>query len=80
MTWYFDPSGATFDLYDHEGAQVATAVPFDGTWPNPPGYPQAVLDEMNGLARSYYAANGWDDYLLAAMADVWFGQIEEGTP
>lgn len=80
MTWYFDPSGQTFDLYDHEGALILSDVPFDGTWSTPPGYPQEVLDEMNTLARNYYATNGWDGYLLSALADVWFEQIEEGTP
>lgn len=80
MTWHFDPSGDTFDLYDHTGAEVSSDIPLSGGWPDPPGYPQEVLDEMNSLARDYYATNGWDSYLLAAMADVWFNQIEEGTP
>lgn len=80
MTWYFDPTKETFDLYDHEGTLVASGVEFSGSWSDPPGYQQAVLDQMSTMARDYYATNGWDGYLLAAMADVWFGQIEEGTP
>lgn len=79
MTVYFDASGTSFDLYDHTGTQVATDVPFSGTW-RPPDPPQEVLDELYTLAKDYYSQNGWDGYLLEAMADVWFNQIEEGTP
>jgi len=61
-------------------AAIMAGVPFTGEWSDPPGYPPEVLDKMDSLARDYYAQNGWDDYLLSALADVWFEQIEEGTP
>lgn len=81
MTIYFDATGGeTFDLYGPDGGEIASDVPFSGSWEHPPGYPEEVLDELYSLARDYYVANGWDEYLLRAMADVWFHQIEEGTP
>lgn len=79
MTIHFHPHGETFDLYDNSGEEIASDVPFSGTW-SPPDPPQEVLDELKDLAENYYAANGMDGYLLSNLADVWFNQIEEGTP
>lgn len=80
MTIWFDASYETFDLYDHTGVEIASDVPYSPPWSDSPGYPEEVLDKLYDVATDYYAANGWDDYLLQLLADVWFDQIEEGTP
>lgn len=73
MTCYFDPSGTTMDVYDHEGAPVAEDYEFGGSWSG--DYPNAVLDILYDAredGRSSYNAE-----LNACMAGE---QIEMGTP
>lgn len=83
MTWYFDPTSDTFDLYDHTGAQVASDVEFSGVWSDPPGFPkQVVYDEMDAIAvQAYQDAGGTVDlYVLQTLRHAIFDLIEEGTP
>jgi hypothetical protein len=81
MTWYFDPSGTTFDLYDHTGTKVRKNVEFGGTWSG--DFPRnAVFDEMYDVTQQSYADAGGvvDEYVLLVLAEALFEQIEEGTP
>jgi hypothetical protein len=76
MTWYFDPSGTTVDIYDHTGALVAEDREFSGSWSDPPGYPQVVLEVM----RESMDGNQPSAYNQTLLADAATGNIEEGTP
>lgn len=80
MTWHFDPSGETFDLYDHTGNLVASDVPFSGSWSDYPPEVTAKMREIwegevnlgNSPVMSEYAGR-----LLMHMVE---GDIEGGTP
>lgn len=74
MTWYFDPSGDTMDVYDHTGAKVASGREFGGGWNG--DYPSEVLDVMyENLEGDQPSA--YNQSLIAAASCE---QIEEGTP
>jgi len=81
MTWYFDPSGTTMDVYDHTGTMIAqdrlipeTDESGEGNWMG--DYPDEVLvvmrESMDGDQPSAY-----DQSLLADAATE---NIEEGMP
>lgn len=74
MTCYFDPSGTTMDVYDHEGTIVGESVEFGGSWTGE--YPQMVLDVLYE-ARDGNTPNAYNQELLFCLAAE---QIEEGTP
>lgn len=76
MTWYFDPTGTTMDVYDHEGALVAQDRSFSGRWSDPPGYPDEVLEVM----RESFQTGGPSAYNQALLRDAATENIEEGTP
>lgn len=76
MTWRFDPSAETVDLYDPNGNLVAEEISFSGSWS---GYPREEL-------RTEVAAHLASDALLSTeQAVVWAfqwlsGDVEKGTP
>lgn len=85
MTWYFDPTDTTMDVYDHTGTLVAEAVEFGGSWTG--AYPTAIRDVMLDHAREQSnlgdansespAASAYTvETMLALLAD----DIERGTP
>jgi hypothetical protein len=76
MTWYFDPAGETFDLYAPDGTQVASDVPFSGSWAD---YPDPLPDE----ARRAIAALDLDVETATGIswtAELAAEDIEQGTP
>lgn len=81
MTWYFDPSGRTIDVYDHTGSLVREDVEFGGSWEG--DFPRNVLlDIMYQEAKASYndAGGAVTQYVLLTLAEATFEQIEEGTP
>lgn len=74
MTWYFDPSGTTMDVYDHEGDLVAEEYEFSGSWTD--GYPNEVLTVM----RETMEGDQPSAYNQSLLADAATGNIEQGTP
>lgn len=76
MTWFFDPSGNTIDVYDHEGTIVVEDRAFSGSWDDPPGYPQEVLTVM----REAMEGDQPSAYNQSLLADAATDNIEEGTP
>jgi len=76
MTWHFDPTGTTVDIYDHTGALVAVRLPFPGSWSD---VPDVVYEVMADEARKTAAA-GDLEYAAAVFADGIADDIEEGTP
>lgn len=77
MTWYFNPSGTTVDVYDHTGTLVASGREFSGRWTDEP--PQVVYDVMDEEAVSAYE-NGDTMRMLQCLRHGAFGLVEEGTP
>jgi hypothetical protein len=76
MTWYFDPAGETFDLYAPDGTQVASDVPFSGSWADyPDPLPAAALNHIRDSIGTIETATAidWLGQLIA-------GDIEQGTP
>jgi len=76
MTWYFDPSSDSIDVYDHTGALVAEGRAFSGAWS---GTPDMVYEVMADEARKAAAAGNLE-YAAAVFADGIADDIEEGTP
>lgn len=76
MTWYFDPSGTTLDVYDHTGSKVASNREFSGVWSN---FPDEVLTVMQEEAEDAVANND-TTRALYCVAYAAFEDIEEGTP
>lgn len=76
MTWLFDPSGTTMDVYDHEGTLVASDRSFSGRWTDPPGFPDEVLDVM----QESFQTGGPTAYNQQLLRDAALNNIEEGTP
>lgn len=77
MTWYFDPSGETFDLYDHNGDLVAEGVVFSGSWTDE--CPQEVYEEIDKEAVKAYRNNN-TSRMLQCLRHGAFELIEEGIP
>jgi hypothetical protein len=76
MTWWFDPTNQTIDIYDHTGALVAEGREFSGVWSD---YPDVVTTVGNEeVAEAIDSADL--PYALTATADLAAGNIEEGTP
>lgn len=74
MTWYFDPSGSSYDGYDPSGTQFVTGREFSGTWSG-----EAPADYYTVAAQHLQNAPDTDTGL------AWAGQliaddIQEGTP
>jgi hypothetical protein len=78
MTWHFDVSGDTFDLYDHNNDRVRSNVSFSGSWTG--SCPDEILLVMEEVAVAEYQSNGFSDYLMALLRDAIFDNIEIGTP
>ena len=81
MTWYFDPDGATIDIYDHTGAKVREGVMFNGSWSG--RFPRGpIFHAMYAEARAAYndAGGTITEYVLLTLADATFEQIEQGMP
>jgi len=76
MTWHFDPSGKTIDVYDHTGTQVASDRPFSGVWSDIPGEVLAVMNEQAVAAFE----SGDTLYTLQTLRHAAFELVEEGTP
>jgi hypothetical protein len=76
MTWYFDPSGTTMDVYDHTGAIVREGYEFGGGWT---GTPDIVYEIMADEARKA-VGNGNIAYAAEVFADGIADNIEQGTP
>lgn len=74
MTWYFDPSGTTMDVYDHTGDRVATGREFGGSWSG--DFPDEVLVVM----RETMKGNQPSAYNQTLLADAATENIEQGTP
>lgn len=74
MTCFFDPSGTTMDVFDHQGDLVAEDVEFGGSWSG--DYPNKVLDVLYD-ARDGDSLNSYNQELLFSLAGE---QIEQGTP
>lgn len=78
MTWYFNPSNTTMDVYDHTGALVAQDREFGGAWSG--DFPDKVLEVMDETAVEEFQANGITIYALQCLRHGAFELIEEGTP
>lgn len=89
MTWYFDPSGETFDLYDHTGSKVRSNVQMaDPSWQDfdagiDPGAPPELRQEMRDIWEQ--EANLGNSPVMSVYAGktlmhMMDGPIEEGTP
>jgi len=76
VTWYFDPSGETVDVYDHEGSLVAEGKEFYGSWSGVPDVVFTVMDEQAVEAFQ----NGDTMYVLQTLRHGAFELIEEGNP
>lgn len=84
MTWYFDPSGKTMDVYDHNGSLVAQDRDYgrlvDGemvyTWEGEA--PQEVYKVMDEEAVKAFP----DDTIriLQLLRHGSFELVEQGTP
>lgn len=74
MTCYFDPSGTTMDVYDHDGNLVAEDYDFGGSWSGE--FPNEVLDLLYE-ARDGNSPSSYNQELLFCLAGE---QIEKGTP
>lgn len=79
MTWYFDPGGTTMDVYDHEGATVATRRSFGGSWDTERGFPDEVLDVMQEVA-TVALDDGEVAYAIECAMHAAFEDIEAGAP
>ena len=76
MTWSFDPSGETVDIYDHTGSLVAEGREFSGVWSDHPDVVATVA--LEAVTDAIDTADL--PYALTAVADLAAGNIEEGTP
>lgn len=76
MTWYFDPTDQTIDVYDHTGSIVADGRPIDGSWSR---FPDDVLEIMDLEAVAAFERNDMA-YVLQTLRHGAFELIEEGTP
>jgi hypothetical protein len=76
VTWYFDPSGTTVDIYDHTGSLVAEGREFAGIWSDYPDVVATVVTEEVTQAID----TGNLPYALVAVGDLAAENIEEGTP
>lgn len=66
MTWYFDPSGKTYDAYDPSGTQFITGREFSGSWSNtPPDDFYSVASQHIQNAPDIDTALGWVGELIA---------------
>jgi hypothetical protein len=74
MTCYFDPSGTTVDVYDHEGNLVGESIEFSGSWSG--DFPREVLDVL----REAMEGSKPSAYNQALLADMAGENIEQGTP
>lgn len=74
MTCYFDPSGSTMDVYDHEGTLVVENFEFGGSWSG--DFPREVLDVLYAN-REGSQPSAYNQELLFCLAAE---QIEMGTP
>ena len=76
MTWNFDATGETVDLYDPDGNLVSESVEFSGAWSE---YPQAELrDEVASHLTSDAPASTEQAVLWAFQ---WLaGDVQEGIP
>lgn len=84
MTWHFDPTNQTADVYDHTDSVVATDVPVtswtidnDGNIQDPP---TSVLQVMEDEIVAEFQANGTSNRFLQILRDAVFLNIQEGTP
>lgn len=86
MTWLFDASGNTMDVYDQEGNLVAADRVFgsndpdndNGSWSG--DFPDEVLEVMDETAVAEFQASGITMYALQILRHAAFEKIEEGTP
>jgi type II secretory pathway component PulF len=76
MTWLFDPSDETVDIYDHTGSLVDEGREFAGAWSDYPDVVATVVTEEVTQAID----TGNLPYALVAVADLAAENIEEGTP
>jgi len=76
MTWYYNPSAETVDVYDHTGTLVRESVGFSSTWSD---VPEPVYDCMADAAREA-AAGGNLEYAAEVFGDAIADDIEEGQP
>ena len=74
MTWYFDTSDTTMDVYDHTGALVAESREFGGSWSG--DFPNEVLAVM----RESMDGDQPSAYNQALLSDAATENIEQGTP
>lgn len=77
MTWYFDPSGTSLDVYDHDGVKVASGREFVGSWRG--RFPSEVLTIMQEQAEAAIA-NSNNEYAIKTVLEMAGENIEEGTP
>lgn len=84
MTWHYtyDYETNTGNVWNHNGQQVATDYPIEGTGvPSSFGNaPDFVRDVMMQEAVAEFQANGWSNELLLILRDAIFEQFEEGPP
>jgi hypothetical protein len=83
MTWYFDPSGTTMDVFDHTGAKVREDYEFSGAWSgqHPDAIPKIMREEAEansnvGSGNAPIAT----EYAVLTLLDWLAEDIEKGTP
>jgi len=76
MTWHFDPSGETVDVYDPDGNVVGEDLAFSGSWSGHPA------DDLRDDIAAHLVETGRQDTETALLwAFEWLaGDVEEGTP
>jgi len=76
MTWFFDPSGETVDLYNPNGDLVAEDIAFSGSWATSP--PEELRTEV---AAHLTGSAPLSTEQAVLWAFEWLsGDVEEGTP
>lgn len=76
MTWFFDLSGETMDVYDHNGNLVQADIDIGGSWVG--DYPNGVLELMADTANEEWEND--QPYARRCVTQAIREDIEEGTP